>query len=56
MSLLVSSTSEQTPGTVFFTNGVPYTYQNGMAVFHATDFALQNPQAQVGVFIPAMLG
>lgn len=25
------------PGTVFFSNGVPYTYQNGMAVFQPSD-------------------
>ncbi|XP_048242725.1 protein boule-like isoform X9 [Haliotis rufescens] len=35
-----------TQGTVMFTNGVPYTYQNGMAVFHSPDGGYQIPQAQ----------
>ncbi len=30
-----------------FTNGVPYTYQNGMAIFHSPDGGYQIPQAQV---------
>ena len=36
-------------GTVLFSNGVPYTYQNGMAIFQSPDGGVnyQLPQAQV---------
>lgn len=34
-------------GTVMFTNGVPYTYQNGMAIFHAPEGGYPIPQPQV---------
>ncbi|KAL3832091.1 hypothetical protein ACJMK2_023815 [Sinanodonta woodiana] len=35
-------------GTVLFTNGVPYTYQNGMAIFHAQEagYPMHQPQVQ----------
>ena len=31
-----------------FSNGVPYTYQNGMAVFASPEAGYAVPQAQVG--------
>lgn len=41
--------SPVSPGTVLFSNGVPYTYQNGMAVFASPETAggYAVPQAQV---------
>ncbi|XP_064614301.1 protein boule-like isoform X3 [Liolophura sinensis] len=33
-------------GTILFTNGVPYTYQNGMAVFPASEGSYPVPQPQ----------
>ncbi|KAH9520088.1 hypothetical protein Btru_059912 [Bulinus truncatus] len=44
------------PGSVLFTNGVPYTYQNGMAIFQTPDgnYPLAQPQsyATTAVMIP----
>ncbi|XP_055879415.1 protein boule-like isoform X2 [Biomphalaria glabrata] len=44
------------PGSVLFTNGVPYTYQNGMAIFQSPDgnYPLAQPQsyATTAVMIP----
>ncbi|XP_070211322.1 protein boule-like isoform X2 [Littorina saxatilis] len=34
------------PGTVLFSNGVPYTYQNGMAIFQSPEGSYQIPQPQ----------
>lgn len=34
-------------GTVLFTNGVPYTYQNGMAIFQSPEGTFPVPQPQV---------
>ncbi|XP_076466666.1 protein boule-like isoform X2 [Babylonia areolata] len=34
------------PGTVLFTNGVPYTYQNGMAIFQSPEGSYPVPQPQ----------
>lgn len=42
--------SPVSPGTVMFSNGVPYTYQNGMAVFASPETGYAVQQAQV-VFI-----
>lgn len=47
-SFLLSSTdSNIPPGTVLFTNGVPYTYQNGMAIFQSPEGSYPVPQPQV---------
>ena len=43
----VISESPVSPGTVMFSNGVPYTYQNGMAVFASPETGYAVPQAQV---------
>ncbi|XP_021373538.1 protein boule-like isoform X3 [Mizuhopecten yessoensis] len=40
-------------GTVMFSNGVPYTYQNGMAIFHSPEGGYQIPQPQVSPQQPA---
>ncbi|XP_033761447.1 protein boule-like [Pecten maximus] len=40
-------------GTVMFSNGVPYTYQNGMAIFHAPEGGYPIPQPQVSPQQPA---
>jgi len=45
------------PGSVLFTNGVPYTYQNGMAIFQTPDgnYPIAQPQqsyATTAVMIP----
>jgi len=45
------------PGSVLFTNGVPYTYQNGMAIFQTPDGNYpiaqpQQPYATTAVMIP----
>lgn len=48
----------ETPGTVMFSNGVPYTYQNGMAIFHSPDggyqvaAAAQAQAAQTALMVP----
>jgi hypothetical protein len=39
--------SPVSPGAVMFSNGVPYTYQNGMAVFASPEAGYAVPQAQV---------
>jgi hypothetical protein len=47
-----------TPGAVFFSNGVPYTYQNGMAVFQPSDSgytALSAQQTQAAAAYPMMM-
>lgn len=36
----------ESPGAVLFSNGVPYTYQNGMAVFHSPEGGYPIAQAQ----------
>ncbi|XP_060554297.1 protein boule-like, partial [Ruditapes philippinarum] len=38
--------SPVSPGAVMFSNGVPYTYQNGMAVFASPEAGYAVPQAQ----------
>lgn len=39
------------PGTILLsTNGVPYTYQNGMAIFHAPESGYPIHQPQVRIF------
>jgi len=42
------------PGSVMFTNGVPYTYQNGMAIFQSPEGSCNYPltQPQVSCSIP----
>lgn len=42
------------PGTILFTNGVPYTYQNGMAVFHPQEGypVPTTPQPAYPVMVP----
>jgi hypothetical protein len=37
------------PGTVLFTNGVPYTYQNGMAIFQSPEGSFPVPQPQASI-------
>lgn len=44
---LSSTDSNIPPGTVLFTNGVPYTYQNGMAIFQSPEGSYPVPQPQV---------
>ena len=43
----VDGSVAESPGTVLFSNGVPYTYQNGMAIFHSPEGGYPVAQAQV---------
>ena len=45
----VDGSVAESPGAVLFSNGVPYTYQNGMAVFHSPEGGYPIAQAQVSV-------
>ncbi|XP_052246904.1 deleted in azoospermia protein 2-like isoform X1 [Dreissena polymorpha] len=46
--------SPVSPGAVMFSNGVPYTYQNGMAVFASpeTGYAVPQAQPQTALMVP----
>ncbi|KAL4222823.1 hypothetical protein ACF0H5_018863 [Mactra antiquata] len=47
--------SPVSPGTVMFSNGVPYTYQNGMAVFaspEANGYTVPQAQPQTALMVP----